>query len=67
MNENKQAILDALVECLRLTMDQQDLLNLQYDEKREVVWITWENGNKPVNVAMDSGIAMIRDVLNAMR
>lgn len=67
MNENKQAILDALVECLRLTRDQQDLLNLQYDEKREVVWITWENGNKSVNVAMDSGIAMIRDVLNAMR
>ena len=67
MNENKQAILDALVECLRLTRDQQDLLNLQYDEKREVVWITWESGNKPVNVAMDSGIAMIRDVLNAMR
>lgn len=65
--ENKQDILDALVECLKLTRDQHDLEQLIYDEELELVTIAWENGGTTVNVAMDSGIAMIRDVLNALR
>lgn len=65
--ENKQDILDALVECLRLTRDQHDLEQLIYDEDQEIVTIAWESGGTTVNVACDSGIAMIRDVLNAMR
>lgn len=65
--ENKQDILDALVECLKLTRDQHDLEQLIYDDERELVTIAWENGGATVNVAMDSGIAMIRDVLNALR
>lgn len=67
MGENKQAILDALVDCLRLTRDQHDLLDLEYDQEHEIVTVRWENGAKAVNVALDSGIAMIRDVLNAIR
>ena len=65
--EDKQAILDALVESVKLTRDQHDLRGMYYDPEREVVLIRWQNGIKSVNVAMDSGIAMIRDVLNAMR
>ena len=65
--ENKQDILDALVECLRLTRDQYDLEQLIYDPDQETVTIAWANGGTTVNVAMDSGIAMIRDVLRAMQ
>ena len=66
MNENKQEILDALCECLKLTRDQYDLEELIYDEDTEQVVITWANGGTSVNVACDSGVAMIRDVLRAM-
>lgn len=66
MNENKQEILDALCECLKLTRDQYDLEELIYDEDTEQVTITWANGGTSVNVACDSGVAMIRDVLKAI-
>lgn len=65
--ENKQDILDALVKCLKLTRDQYDLEQLIYNEKNETVTVIWAEGGKTVNVALDSGIAMIRDVLNALR
>ena len=65
--EDKQDILDALVECLKLTRDQHDLERLIYDEEHETVTVVWENGHTVVNVAMDSGIAMVRDVLRALR
>ena len=65
--ENKQDILDALVECLKLTRDQQDLEQLIYTEDNETVTVAWANGGTSVNVACDSGIAMIRDVLRALR
>ena len=65
--ENKQDILDALVECLKLTRDQQDLEQLIYNEDNETVTVAWANGGTSVNVACDSGIAMIRDVLRALR
>ena len=64
--ESKQDILDALVEALRLTRDQHDLEALIYNDTTEEVRIVWENGSQTVNVAMDSGIAMIRDVLRAL-
>lgn len=65
-NENKQDILDALCECLQLTRDQHDLESLTYHEDSEMVTIAWSEGGTSVNVAMDSGIAMIRDVLRAL-
>ena len=65
--EGKQAILNALCDCLRMTRDQYDLENLFYGDD-DTVTIDWENsGGIKVNVAMDSGIAMIRDVLRALR
>ena len=65
--ENKQDILDALVECLKLTRDQHDLEQMIYDPEHETVTVAWAEGGTTVNVAMDSGVAMIRDVLNAIR
>lgn len=73
--EDKQAILDQLTKTLKLTRYYEaDLLEMKYrptDEKVEVVWAdpfsesgTWSTF---VNVAADSGAAMIRDVLKAIR
>lgn len=62
--ENKQKILDTLLIPLRETRALSDLYKLEYDSDREVVIATFEKGyTKEANVAMDSGIAMIRDVL----
>lgn len=65
--ENKQEILDRLCFAIQATRDQQDLKKLIYDEDHEEVIICWDEGGTSVNVAMDSGIAMIRDVLKAFR
>lgn len=64
--EGKQAILNALCECLRMTRDQYDLETLFYGDD-ETITVVWANGRTTVNVACDSGIAMIRDVLRALR
>ena len=65
--EDKQVILDLLCRTLQATRDQHDLKALIYDEDSEEVMICWEGGNGVVNVALDSGIAMISDVLRAIR
>lgn len=61
--ENKQDILDFLLPALQLTRACEDLCSLEYDEEMEIVTATFANGSRKINVAMDSGIAMIRDVL----
>lgn len=61
--ENKQDILDFLLPALQWTRACEDLCSLVYDEEKEVVTATFANGSRKINVAMDSGIAMIRDVL----
>lgn len=67
--ENKQLICDSLLFALKLTRRFEDLTNLIYDEKTETVTPIYFNGNKSVfgrsiSVECDSGIAMIRDVLD---
>lgn len=68
--ENKQLILDALCSALQLTRDQADLGALKYkeigpDEQRVIA--TYDGGgSREINVSLDSGIAMIRDVLRAI-
>lgn len=64
--EDKQRILDLLLPALQATRDQHDLEELRFDPDKEVVNIVYENGVLQANVAMDSGIAMIRDVLRAI-
>lgn len=64
MHEDKQKILDLLLPALRATRNLHDLWNLQYDPKSDTVTATFENGSeKSANVAMDSGTAMVRDVI----
>ena len=62
--EDKQRICSALAPVLRLTRHLDDLVSLHYDPKTEKVEATFLNGSvKRVNVAADSGIAMIRDII----
>lgn len=65
--ENKQLICNLLCETLQATRNQADLKKLRYNDEKETVTITWENGGqKIVNVAMDSGTAMIRDIMKSI-
>lgn len=64
MVENKQRILDLLLKTLQATANAADIASLTYDAERESVTVKFENGgSRIVNVAMDSGTAMIRDVM----
>lgn len=67
--EDKQFICDLLTQTLNATRDLRDLVSLEYQRRGsddEIVAIIYENGTKLVNVSMDSGIAMIRDILKAI-
>ena len=68
--ENKQLILDSLCSALQLTRDQADLEALKYKEigpvKQHVIATYDGGGSREINVSLDSGIAMIRDVLRAL-
>ena len=65
--ENKQLICDRLLECLYLTRALNDLIDLDYIDGEELVIAHFENGCRTaINVACDSGIAMIRDVISAI-
>lgn len=67
MHEDKQKILDLLLPALQATRNLYDLVSLKYvwcsDSEQHVV-ATFENGHmKKVNVSLDSGTAMISDVV----
>lgn len=67
--EDKQFICDLLVKTLNATRDQRDLVRMDYQRRGdgdEVVYVIYESGRKAVNVSLDSGIAMIRDILKAI-
>lgn len=62
--EDKRAICKALLPVLQMTRNLSDLVSLEYDTSREIVVATFDNGyTKRANVAMDSGTAMIKDIL----
>lgn len=62
--EDKQRICSALAPVLRLTRNLYDLAYLHYDSGTETVKATFLNGHtKTANVALDSGTAMIRDII----
>lgn len=66
MNENKQAICDNLAEALKLTRNCYDLIGIEYDREGEQCVAHFIGGDVTVNVAMDSGTAMIRDIMRAL-
>ena len=62
--EDKQKILDLLLPALQATRNLSDLVELEYREDRELVYAKFASGNQKIaNVAMDSGTALIRDVI----
>lgn len=71
MKENKELIVDKLLVVLQLTRELSDLISLEYlldDKGNELVIATFNTGySKVVNVSMDSGIAMISDIVKGLR
>ena len=66
MGENKQAILDMLLMAINKTRAGEDVIALRYDPAKEIVHVDFISGEdgRIINVAMDSGWAMIKDVVN---
>ena len=69
--EDKDRICQLLLPALKATRYCSSLKDLRYekqDNSEEVVTAVWEsNSVTKVNVSADSGIAMIRDILQALR
>ena len=62
--EDKSKICDLLLPALRATRNLQDLEDLEYIPEQEAVLATFASGaTKKANVAMDSGTAMIQDII----
>lgn len=68
--EDKQEICDKLLETLQLTRQYEDLQSLIYlrgGQDHETVMALFVQGStKEINVSLDSGAAMIRDILRAL-
>ena len=65
--EDKQKICDLLTVTLQATYNASDLVSLVYDGEKEIVTATFVGGGKYIiNVALDSGTAMIRDIMKRM-
>ena len=73
--ESKQMICDKLLEALQMTCQYEDLQSLVYSREgmgRETVMALFTQGKareidvKEINVTMDSGSEMIRDILRAL-
>lgn len=63
--ENKQDICNLLSIALKATDNCRDLLAIEYhkDKDAETVDVVFAGGRRTVNVAMDSGTSMIRDIM----
>ena len=67
MEENKQEICNLLAATLQATSNASDLVALTYRDEDETVEVLFASGGKRVvNVAMDSGTAMIRDIMRGL-
>lgn len=65
--ENKREICNSLCATLRKTRDQRDLVSLTFDEALETVTAEYADGEKKeINVWGDSGVALIRDVIEQL-
>ena len=63
--EDKQRICDLLCNTLQATRAGHDIKAIWYDAVKETAAIVYNNGfERIVNVAADSGAAMIRDIMN---
>ena len=63
--ENMQKICDSLLRTLRTTWRGSDIVAIRYDAENEEAVVLWDNASvRRINVAMDNGLAMIRDIVN---
>ena len=64
MIENKQVILNSLLQAIQFTRAGEDVTDLRLDG--DLVHVDFESGKdgRIINIAMDSGWAMIKDVVN---
>ena len=65
-SEDKEMICRLLCEVLQKTRGCSDLYSLHFDQD-EIVTAIFKSGSQKINVACDSGIAMIRDIVNHLR
>ena len=67
MPENKQRILDFLLSAIQNTNAGETLLYLKISDDERTVTAEYEGGyTEEINVHMDNGIAMIRDVVKQL-
>lgn len=67
MEENKQMICRMLATLLSSTRQYHDLYAIVYNEETETAECRFVGGGtRKINVAADSGAAMIRDILRAL-
>ena len=67
MKENKQAICNALCKALKLTRAFHDIVLIDYNADSEKAIVVFDEYNRvEINVALDSGAAMIRDILRGL-
>ena len=67
MKENKQEICDSLCATLRKTRDQKNLESLTFDENLEIVTAKYTDGEKKeISVWGDSGVALIKDIIEEL-
>lgn len=64
--ENKQKICDLLLPALQETRSLCDLVDLEYIQEQGIVLAVFPTGLRRINVMEDSGIAMIKDVIEVL-
>lgn len=65
--ENKDLICKYMCEALQLTHMFSALLALEYDAEKEIITAFFPDHTTTINVAADSGIAMITDIVNWLK
>lgn len=65
-NHTKCELLGKLLEAVQMTRAGEDVMGMEMTPDEEWVYILYRGGSKRVPVAMDSGIAFMRDILNHM-
>lgn len=64
--ENNQKICDLLLPALQETRSLCDLVDLEYIQEQGIVLAVFPTGLRRINVMADSGIAMIKDVIEVL-
>ena len=64
LKEDKQEICSLLCRALQATINARDLVSLSYYLENEIVIACFKEGRtRQINVALDSGTTMIRDIM----